>query len=318
MATSEKPALARTNSTNELANVYGHDTKKYRLRAVSAEKDVYSKFISKPLAKKLSWAQLFLVALISSAQVTTMGLSVGRYSYDDTASMGAGIWSSFIVLVAALETLWCLRSAKYWKLHLSFALHIISVLGTIVLLISEFGGNIPHLRWKIGEAMYEDDEDYDRYNDRGYYSYEPVTLENGTIVHRDMFHKYNSYHHSNDANRAKSLPMLFTSLVLNSVMAVSGLAQLVISFVMTLMTGRAICCSQTKMNGKLFELEIAGSENADAVGVFRKALNNSHRMNSIHLQDGSVADGSTKKDVSLSPTTAPPSYCDTFTGAQLI
>jgi len=69
MAAAEKPVLARANSTNELAFVYGHDTKKYRLRAVGAEKDVYSKFISKPLAKKVSWAQLILAALICTAQV---------------------------------------------------------------------------------------------------------------------------------------------------------------------------------------------------------------------------------------------------------
>jgi len=123
-----------------------------------------------------------------------MGLSVGRYSYDETANMGAGIWSSFIVLIAALETLWCLRSAKYWKLHLSFALHIIGMLATIVLLISELAGNIPHLRYKIGQVLYEDDNDYDRYNDRGYYSMDAERLENGTVVQREVYHKFRNHH----------------------------------------------------------------------------------------------------------------------------
>lgn len=68
MATfSEKPTKPNKSDT---AFVYGHDTKKFRLRAVSAEKDAYSKFISKPLAKKISWTQLILAALICGFQVT--------------------------------------------------------------------------------------------------------------------------------------------------------------------------------------------------------------------------------------------------------
>lgn len=65
MATCEKSPKGSKNDVF----VYGHDTKKFRLRAVSAEKDTYSKFISKPLAKKVSCAQLILAALICGTQV---------------------------------------------------------------------------------------------------------------------------------------------------------------------------------------------------------------------------------------------------------
>lgn len=73
--------------------------------------------------------------------------------------MGGGIWSSVITICAALLTLWTLKSTKYWKLHLSFAVHIINALAAIVILIVEFGGNISYIRYKVGDALYGDNTD---------------------------------------------------------------------------------------------------------------------------------------------------------------
>lgn len=115
--------------------------------------------------------------------MVTMSLIHGdRYTayYDSMTTLGGGIWSSLITMFAAFVTLWSIKSVKYWKLHLAFAMHIVSVMGSIIILCVECGGNLSSLRYHAGEALYGDTSGY-TLPDRNPSACETVRISNSFI-----------------------------------------------------------------------------------------------------------------------------------------
>jgi len=52
-----------------VSSIKAHDTKRFRVRAVSSEGEIYERFFSKVLGKIVSWAQLGISVFVILAQV---------------------------------------------------------------------------------------------------------------------------------------------------------------------------------------------------------------------------------------------------------
>lgn len=64
-----RPEQHHHHKKNELAFVAGHDSKKFRLRAVQAEETSYTKYLSKRFVKGISWTQIALAVIVCAMQV---------------------------------------------------------------------------------------------------------------------------------------------------------------------------------------------------------------------------------------------------------
>ncbi|CAG7835740.1 unnamed protein product [Allacma fusca] len=228
--------------------------KRYRVKVFTGGQ-VYEKLFSKNSAQRISKVQVILAGVIAVCQIMTL------CTIRDTSAMegtGAGIWAPFLTVVAATCVAWTCKKITYMRLHFSMALHLVSTVAMMFLLIFVLSDSIPSTRHSL------------------YFNY--------LTPNRHRYGRY-GYNYNNradiDSNRTTELPstarhyspeygpigIMIAALVFYMVMALSGLAELILSIIMASMACKAMCAGRKKIEETIFAMELAGHENPNGISV---------------------------------------------------
>jgi hypothetical protein len=71
----------KISGAKALASIKAHDSKRFRVRALSHEGDIYERYFSKSIAGRVSWAQLATAGFVLLAQVINVICSLIPKSY---------------------------------------------------------------------------------------------------------------------------------------------------------------------------------------------------------------------------------------------
>lgn len=124
-----------------------HDTKRFRLRAVSHVGEIYARYYHSRLASRMSWAQLILGGVITLLQATmATTLQLERKVTTPLELVSWGVWGSCLLLSgASLLSMWASLKPSYAKLHSAMGLNIAGVCTLSALLYVLKTAQIPSL-----------------------------------------------------------------------------------------------------------------------------------------------------------------------------
>jgi len=263
-----------------------HDTKRFRLRAVSHVTEIYQRFYHPHISGKVCKAQIIFAGLIICSQMiisTLLQLKEWRFIEDEENSDNFAVarifsWLSFAVTgTAASLGLWACRKPSYAKLHATMALNIIGTFVYLILLCSLSLGQTQGLSKKLDSLGYEEvrgiQEETTPLYDPKQYSFEEHIIGNFTTF---FFNETATERLETPNNillghgHAKMHKKIFTAAFLLSSFATScTCAQIIFSIFMGWQTARAICCGRSHLEGKFLEVEAVEKGIADSIINFR-------------------------------------------------